>query len=245
MHERGAPLALSGRNALFLDLDGTLVELAPTPDDVRLDAGIIEILGRARDLLRGALAIVSGRKITDLDRIVTAGEFAIVAEHGALMRRAGEREPRLASTDAMPAHWLAAIKDRAAAWPGVLVEEKSFGVALHYRLAPKFAEDVLRLLQEICEAADSHVVLRSHMAAEIRPKGVTKGTGVARIMLEEPFRNRIPIFIGDDETDEDGIEAARALGGEGFRLGRSFLRDPSEVREWLFHAVQGASRDVF
>lgn len=223
--------------ALFLDLDGTLLDLAPTPDAVLVPAGLIEDLDRLRQRLSGALAVVTGRARETVDRLLDplrpAGGFG----HGAELRDASGR---LGGTDAippLPADWASRLAREAAAWPGVILERKPHGLALHYRAAPEHGGAVRAALETLLAGHAEHfALLPAHMAFEIRPRIATKGRAVDALMGSAPFRGRCPVFVGDDVTDEDGMAAARRRGGFGLRVGEDFPGGPQDVRAWIARA---------
>lgn len=228
------------RAALMLDMDGTLVELAPTPDAVVVPPGLPETLVTLRDTLGGALAIVTGRPIETVDRLFQDAPGAVAGEHGGAIRRSFtspvERPPLPAPPDA----WLQEAEQLVARFPGALLERKARGFALHYRLAPE-AETVFYAAMRAMVESDPHFqLLPSHKLWEIRPVGADKGGAVLQLMQCPPFAGRIPVFIGDDVTDEDGMREARKLGGAGFRVDAAFT-DPEGVRAWLRRSAEAGN----
>lgn len=224
--------------ALFLDLDGTLLDIAPTPDSVRVPAGLIETLADLRQRLGGALAIVTGRARDTVDGLLAplapAGGFG----HGAELRDAGGRVVEIPALPAVPAGWVARLLRQSADWQGVVLERKPHGLALHYRNAPTRREDVFdALVALLAEDDGGFELLPAQMAFEIRPRLANKGRAVEALMDAAPFRGRRPIFVGDDVTDEAGMDAARRQGGLGLRVGRDFPGGPREVRAWIARAA--------
>ena len=221
------------RAALMLDMDGTLIDLAPTPDAVVVPTGLPDAIATLRDSLGGALAIVTGRPIEAVDRLFGDAPGAVAGEHGgAVRRRPGETVER-PDLPAPPPDWLEAAGRLVAAWPGALLERKARGFALHYRLAPPEAGPVFHdALAAMLADAPAFQLLPAHMVWEVRPVGADKGGAVMALMERAPFAGRLPIFIGDDVTDEDGMRAARRWGGAGYRVDAVF-RDPEGVRAWL------------
>lgn len=218
--------------ALFLDLDGTLLDIAPTPDSARAPPPLLADLARASHMLRGALAIVTGRSLSVLDALLAPLHLAAAGEHGAEIRypdgtiaAAGRQLPR---------EWLEAMARVAAESDGVVLERKRFGAVLHYRQAPAAEARIAVLARAlVATAPDSFEVLPARMAFEIRGRGVNKGLAVEKLMPDPAFRGRLPVFVGDDVTDEDGMQVARALGGLGLRVDASFRDGPAGVRRWL------------
>lgn len=221
------------RWGLFLDLDGTLLDLAPRPDLVTVPHGLIALLERLSNGLQGAVAIVSGRPMAEVDALLQPLQVAGAGEHGAFCRLPSgdvvSPQPR-----SVPAAWRARIDAFAAMTTGIVVEHKSSAVAVHYRAVPD-AEPALRaLLKSIVLPEDEGFTLSpAHMCWEIRPRGIDKGKAVRRLMREMPFLGRKPVFVGDDVTDEDGMRAAVALGGIGIDVRQRFPTGASGVRAWL------------
>jgi trehalose 6-phosphate phosphatase len=224
---------LPARAALLLDLDGTLIDIAPTPDAVVVPPDLPHALRALRARLGDALAVVSGRPIGDLDALLGEVPYALAGEHGAAIRHAPGAPIERAALPKLPDGWVACGERAVAAWPGALLERKSHGLVLHYRRAPEarsaLEQAALRMLER---HQDRFELLGGTMTWEIRPRGVSKETAVRALMDRAPFAGRVPVYIGDDVTDEDGIRAARALGGEGWRVADAF-GDPAGVRAWL------------
>lgn len=230
--------------ALFLDLDGTLLDLAATPDSVFVPRHLIETLAALRTRLSDALAIVSGRPLRSIDRLLHPLLIAAAGEHGAVLRFPGGEIAEAGADTVVPAQWREAIHQRADNWPGVLVEEKSHCVAVHYRGNLAAAVPVMTLLESLVAADAAFEVLPALMARELRHRSINKGDALAALMAREPFRGRRPIFIGDDVTDEEAIAAAVRLGGIGLRVHEVFEGEPARVRAWLADlAAAGAGED--
>jgi trehalose 6-phosphate phosphatase len=219
--------------ALFLDLDGTLLDVAASPDSVFVPRHLIETLAALRTHLSGALAILSGRSLRTIDRLLHPLLVTAAGEHGAVMRLPEGEAMEAGSDTVVPEHWRREIHLQAENWPGVLVEEKSHGVAVHYRANLAAAIPVMALLERLTHENADFEVLPALMARELRHKSINKGHALATMMATEPFRNRRPLFIGDDVTDEDAIDAASRLGGIGLRVPDSFEGEPARVRSWL------------
>lgn len=218
--------------ALFLDLDGTLLDIAPTPDAVIVPPDLVTDLTSVSKALGGALAIVSGRGLDTIDSLLAPLRLPVGSEHGALVRLPNGAYDEVELK--VPEDWKTALHDLVAACPGVLAEIKSHNIVAHYRNAPSHEEDVRRLINRLvaCDP-QNFALLEAKMAFEILPRQVTKGHVVDCLMNVEPFRGRIPVFIGDDITDEDGFAAAIKLGGIALHVASSFAGRPSEVRHWL------------
>jgi trehalose 6-phosphate phosphatase len=220
--------------ALFLDIDGTLIDIAPRPEAVVTPPGLARILTRASAWLGGALALASGRTLAQIDQLMAPLRLPCVAEHGALIRYPDGAVAVAGADCIVPLRWRVELRAAARGWPGVLVEEKSHGVAVHYRLAPEREDEVRTLVETMVkEDPDRFDVLPARMAFELRHRGLTKAAAVERFMPRPPFAGRVPVFVGDDVTDEDGFRAARALGGLGLNVQERFAGEPAQVRRWL------------
>jgi trehalose 6-phosphate phosphatase len=220
------------RTALMLDMDGTLIDLGPTPDAVVVTPGLTDTLVSLRNRLGGALAVVTGRSIETVDRLLGAAPGAVAGEHGGAIRHARNAAIERPDLPSPPAVWLEAAEALVAAFPGALLERKARGFALHYRLAPPAGPVFHAVLRALVANSSGFQLLPAHMLWEIRPLGTDKGRAVEALMARAPFSGRLPVFIGDDVTDEDGMRAARELGGAGFRVDAAF-RDTNGVRSWL------------
>jgi trehalose 6-phosphate phosphatase len=232
--------------ALFLDIDGTLLDFAARPDLVEVPPGLRRHLEALRVALGGALALVSGRAIAAIDRLFAPLRLPAAGQHGAELRLDGEevampRNPRLGPI-------AAGLADFAAAHRGLIFEDKGDSIALHYRLAPQLAGEVEALARRLVAAAGPELqLLDSHLAVDIKSRGVTKGSAIDWFMARPPFRDRLPAFVGDDRTDEDGFLAVNARGGHSIHVGdgdasaaRFRLGSPAEVRRWLGRAAETA-----
>ncbi|WP_395673806.1 trehalose-phosphatase [Phenylobacterium sp.] len=235
------PLRLAGA-ALFLDLDGTLAPIASRPQDVRPEPRRTRLIERLSAALDGRLAVVSGRTLADLDRILEGRVTAVAAVHG-LVRR----EPDGVTSEVAPHPGLvdaaARLRDFAIRDSGLIVEEKGLSVALHYRLARAQGGAARSLADEIA-AATGLVVQHGDMVEELRTPGPTKGDSVRAFMSQPPFKGATPLFVGDDATDEHGFEAARQAGGVGVLVGpprdsaaRYRLAGVDAVLDWLEAAL--------
>jgi trehalose 6-phosphate phosphatase len=240
-----APPDLDRTNALFLDLDGTLLEIAPTPELVVVPPGLPDLLTNVHGHLGGAVAIVTGRPIGVIDSLLAPFYASAAGEHGVALRYQDGTIEEMPKGLAVPDTWRDALKAAAERWPGVLIEPKPHGVAVHYRLVPERGNDVWRLVRAL--VPQDHPWFRlipAREAVEIGPRAASKGHAVERLMAQAPFQGRRPIFVGDDFTDEAGMDAARQLGGEGLRVAEVFGGDPAEVRAWLARGVDLLSNRI-
>jgi trehalose 6-phosphate phosphatase len=233
----GQPQDIRENWALFLDLDGTLLDIAEKPDLVTVPAGLPGDLARLSRGLCGALAVVSGRAMSVLDDLLSPFAGPGAAEHGAVVRHVGG-ELDAVKSNAIPAIWLHTLNRAAEAWKGIVIERKPRSVVVHYRLAPERAADVKALVEGLPDLdREGFAVMAAKMAFEVKPKSSSKGRAVALLMEEAPFAGRIPVFVGDDQTDEAGIDMAQRLGGFGLRVGTVFGNDPAAVRAWIARGV--------
>ena len=233
------------RYAFLLDIDGTLLELAPTPRDVVVPPRLCATLRGLHERTNGALALVSGRSLPDIDVIFAPLQFPAVGGHGAEMRLSNDGDAVAARAPPMDNDLkkrFYAISDLS---PGILMEDKGYSIALHYRLAPHFEKTIYDAVSAI--RADlpgaSFDVLPGKSVCEIKPSGVTKAVGVRELMTHEPFAGRIPLFIGDDVTDESVFAIMPSFGGVSFSVGRRAqgvhgqFAAPRDVRAWLAHLL--------
>jgi len=236
------PILPLDRIALFLDLDGTLIELAPRPGDVVVAPELLSLVERLHTRSSGALAVVSGRPLDSIDRLLAPLHLPAAGTHGAELREAtgapvhllgqplpGELRDRLSSI----------AKELQSQWHGVIIDDKGSAFGIHYRLAPE-AEPALRKALDGLVLEEPWHILPGHCVYEIRAKDRTKGTAVQTLARAAAFAGRRPVFIGDDRTDLDGIAAAVALGGHGIAVGglnapgaEWTLPDVPAVHDWL------------
>lgn len=219
--------------ALFLDFDGTLVEIAETPDGILIPPHLGQRLEALNARLDGRLALVTGRALADIHGHLGQVAVMTVGSHGVEFGRVAP-PPRPLSPQAA-----AAIAALVAEWPDLLIETKPHGIAIHYRQEPDAAPSVLTVMEKVA-AAEGLAARRGKMVVELGPAGVSKGGAVARLMAEPPWAGAEPLFVGDDVTDEDGFAAAAAAGGHGILVGAPRataahyrLSGPNEVHQWL------------
>ena len=226
--------------AFLLDLDGTLIDIAPTPAQVVVEPDLPADLLRLRTICGDALAIVTGRPIAQIDFLLPNIPFAIAGEHGAVIRHRPGAPLERAEHPGMPSHWLPAASSIVSHHPGAMLESKSHGLVLHYRAAPQAGQALHdALLPLLHETPGAYVLMPAKMAWEIRPAGTDKATAIRSLMQRAPFQGRIPIFVGDDVTDLDGIAEARAQGGIGLFVPDNF-GSPAGVRTWIAELLSQA-----
>ncbi len=237
------PLPQAGsRWGFFLDIDGTLLAIAPTPGAVRVPPALAHLLARLQQLCDGALALVSGRAIADIDRLFDKSIAAAAGLHGMERRRAdGTMEIAPISTEGL-APVQAAFYAFAATRPGLLLEDKGRTIALHYRLAPDQGPEVRRLAQALVGAVPGTLrLLEGDKVVEVQPVGFDKGRAIRSFLMEPPFGGRRPVFIGDDITDEDGFAAVAEQGGIAIRV----TRDRAELPRTLAPFELGTIEAVY
>jgi trehalose 6-phosphate phosphatase len=209
-----------------------LLDIAPTPDSVVVPIGLLDALRRLAARLDGALAVVSGRPVEQVDALLQGIPTAVAGEHGGAIRHAPGAALERVALPGAPPEWLMAAERMEAATPGVLLERKARGFVLHYRAVPELGPALQTELEALIGGSPQFALMPARKAWEVKPRGADKGTAVTALMARPPFAGRLPVFIGDDVTDEDGMAVARAMGGVGLRVGEAF-RDPGAVREWL------------
>ena len=233
------PLPPLARAALLLDLDGTLLDIAPTPDSVVVPPSLPTTLRRLRPLVGDALAVVTGRPIETIDALLGDCVQAVAGEHGGAIRHAPSLPIERPDLPIPPEPWLEEAAALAARFPGSMLERKARGFGLHFRLAQEAGPVFHAAVSSLLAGSEQFRLLQGHMLWEVRPVGVDKGDAVAALMRSPPFAGRQPVFIGDDVTDEDGMQVARAMGGAGLRVQDAF-GDPAGVRAWLKQAAASA-----
>lgn len=229
------------RTALLLDVDGTLLDIAPTPQQVVVPSELRATLAALQLRFGGALALVSGRPLAELDRLFAPLRLPAVGGHGAELRVDGQ-SAAFGEAVALDAELLVAVEAAARVHPGVLIEQKGYSVALHYRLAPSHGPGLVRQVKRILElqpSSDALELLHGKAVIEIKSNAFDKGTAVRALMRHPPFEGRTPVFIGDDKTDEHAFAVMPELEGCAFSVGRRLrgaqdhFASPSAVRAWL------------
>jgi trehalose 6-phosphate phosphatase len=231
--------------AILLDIDGTLLDLAPTPREVWVPPGLAKTLSRLLARTSGALALVSGRSLNDIDLIFAPEEFPAVGGHGAEMRISVDSEAVATHAPPMDKELKRRLAVIAKLSPGILLEDKGYSLALHYRLAPHAEKAIYAAVSLIrADLPNAPIeILPGKCVCEIKHSGFTKATGVRELMMHEPFKGRRPIFIGDDVTDETVFAIMPELEGLAFSVGRrahgvaGHFDEPRDVREWLAHLL--------
>ena len=226
--------------AILLDVDGTMIEIGPSPFEVYVSDGLKASLTHLYTLTDGALALVSGRPIRDLDMLFKPLKLPSVGGHGAEMRLTGEEV--LSGIKRFPASMRRQLAQAAKIDPGIVVEDKGYSLALHYRKAPQHQEWLLRQIATCCKefADEPSEVLTGKAMFEVKRPAVNKGESVRELMKLPPFAGRMPVFIGDDVTDESVFQVLPEMGGKGFSVTRKFdglagiFDSPAQVRRALY-----------
>lgn len=229
--------------AWFLDVDGTLLEIKRHPDLVSADRELLELLDRLGDRYDGAVALISGRSLAQLERIFGPLSIAAAASHGLELRPRADEVTLLDGP--VPDAVLEEIAEFTERRPGLVMERKSFSVGVHFRARPELAREVTERLEKIVAGLDNEFRLQhGKMMVELLPAAAGKGSAIRAFMQRRPFRDRRPVFVGDDVTDEHGFAAVNELGGLSVRVGdvpatsaQWGLRNVSELRAWLSKAL--------
>lgn len=232
--------------AILLDVDGTIVDFAPTPREVFVSVELRQTLQRLLDGTGGALALVSGRPAKELDLLFAPLLLPVVGGHGAEIRTSATGVLRRAAARPLPPDLRRRLAEIAAIGPGIILEDKDYSLAIHYRLAPDKEAVIRRAVLSICEHAPGAVeVLPGKFVFEVKSAGFDKGTGVRELMSDPPFKGRQPVFVGDDTTDEAAFAVLPEFNGLGASVGRRVegvavcFDKPHDVRVWLDQISQG------
>jgi trehalose 6-phosphate phosphatase len=232
-------------HALYLDIDGTILDLAPSPDAVEVPVWMVPLLQRLSSKLDGAVAFVSGRTIAAIDHLFRPLTLPAIGVHGGEIRTPNGE---IVVDEQLSAELQAAeplLREAIEHIRGVQLENKRSVIALHYRSVPERGREVLKVAELVAGSLGSQFgVLMGKCVVEIRPRHLTKGAAMRRLMERAPFRDRTPIFAGDDTTDEDAFEVVNGLGGISVRVGekaptaaRFQLADPEQLRGWLLQVA--------
>jgi len=224
---------------LFLDIDGTLLDIAPTPDAVSVDATLLNLLRRLERACDGAIALITGRPIAAVDALFAPLQLPVAGVHGFERRNAQGHYFRPGFVGAGLSYLRSEVTALAQSLPGVLLEDKGCAFALHYRQAPNLEETVrLRLARLVSAALPAFELLDGDHVVEVKPIEHDKSTAIEAFMQEDPFAGRMPVFIGDDTTDLDGFVAMKRFNGLAIAVGSRIpgerrLASPRDVRAWL------------
>jgi trehalose 6-phosphate phosphatase len=234
--------------ALFLDIDGTLLDLAAAPDAVRVPADLRAALQAVAARLDGALALVSGRSIATIDRLFDPLRLAVSGQHGSEWRPAPDAPVQAVAARPLPAAVDTAVAAIGRRHTGILVERKSHALAVHYRQTPAAGAEIGAQLARAIAGLDGLMLMPGQCVWEIKDATRSKGTAVAHFLTLPTFQRRRPVFVGDDRTDEDGFRVVEQQGGHAFAVGALALQQPQrpgfatpdDVRRWLGDFAKGA-----
>jgi trehalose 6-phosphate phosphatase len=229
----------SGEMALFLDVDGTLIDFAASPQAAKAHAELPAILQAASRRLGGALALVSGRSIVELDRLMAPLQLPSSGLHGAEMRLTPAGPAT--TPEHLPVEFVAALRIELAPYPGAKLEDKGASVAIHFRAAPHLAAELHELLTRYLRRVEAPPLdlMVGELVYELKPPGFDKGTAISAFMQCAPFAGRKPVFVADHPIDQAGFATAASLGGYGLSVGRllqgaaCWFTDTAAVRAWL------------
>ncbi len=240
--------AVDGAVALFLDVDGTLLDIADRPDRVSVPAGLVDALAGAERRLDGAVALVTGREIAEIDRLFRPLKLRAAVVHGAELRFDPNAAPApLPGTAELPASLWKGLTEALREFPGTFAENKRYSFAVHYRLAPAVKESLRKAVMRVVQAEPESAVevMNARRAIELKAPGYDKGRAVASFLAAPPFLGRTSIYIGDDTTDEAAFATVSARGGIAYSVGRlrpgagGMFACPGDVRAWLAKLADG------
>lgn len=233
------PPALPEHTAFFFDLDGTLAEIKPHPDQVVVPAEILRVLHQLAGLNQGAVALISGRSMAELDMLARPYRFPLAGVHGAERRDIDDQHHIVSLPESLVRSLQTRLEQALARLPGTALETKGMAFALHYRQAPQHEQAVMALATSIVDASPQLALQPGKCVVELKPKGINKGEAIAAFMREKPFAGRCPVFIGDDLTDESGFQVVNQAGGISVKVGagdtgaRWKLASVTDVWQWL------------
>lgn len=234
-----SPLQAATRYAFFFDVDGTLAAIKPRPDEVSIPAPVLEDLRRLAQRCEGAVALISGRPIDQLDELAAPLVLPMAGVHGAERRNHDGQVTRIALTSATASALNHELTSAMAELPGTTLESKGMAFALHYRQAPQHQQAVEQLAASLVDRFPELVQQPGKCVVELKPQGVNKGAAINEFMQQPPFAGRVPVFLGDDLTDEAGFTAVNALDGISIKVGtgtseaQGHLSDVAAVYRWL------------
>jgi trehalose 6-phosphate phosphatase len=245
-----SPPPFDPRYAWFLDIDGTLLDIAAIPSAVKTGPSDTRLVTGLYSATGGAVALISGRSIQGIDKLFYPLRLPAAGQHGIERRDAKGRLHHHPFPEAAMRRAAAEIRAFAEKHEGLIFEDKGASLALHYRLAPHLASSVHAVLHKAAQHLGEGVEMQGgKMVAELKPSGRDKGIAIEEFLAESPFKGRVPVFLGDDLTDEDGFHVVNRLGGHSIKIGpgvtsaRWRLRDAAAVRRWLSsHLSEGPAR---
>lgn len=244
------PLQAATRYAFFFDVDGTLAAIKPRPEDVSVPASALDNIKRLAERCGGAVALISGRPVEQLDALASPLVLPMAGVHGAERRDSDGHITRISLAPATVTALNRELTSAIAALPGTQLESKGMAFALHYRQAPHYQQAVEQLAASMVARFPELVQQPGKCVVELKPRGVNKGAAIEEFMRHPPFSGRVPVFLGDDLTDEAGFSVVNALGGLSIKVGsgsscaRGHLSDVAAVYRWLEQARIKLDEDV-
>jgi trehalose 6-phosphate phosphatase len=233
------PPVLTGEYAFFFDLDGTLAEIKPHPDEVVLPADILRMLNQLSELNQGALALISGRSMAELDELARPYRFPLAGVHGAERRDIHDQSHIVSLPEPLVKSLHAKLTSALSHFPGTELEAKGMAFALHYRGAPEHEQAITQLAASVVEANAQLAIQPGKCVVEIKPRGINKGEALKAFMAEMPFKGRTPVFVGDDLTDESGFSVVNQENGISVKVGQGEtcakwrLANVASVWQWI------------
>ena len=237
------PPVLTGTHAFFFDLDGTLADIKPQPHQVSISVGVRAALHQLAQRNEGAVALISGRSMDELDALAGAGAFPLAGVHGAERRDISGRVHRIALPSEMVSELERQLRNALAVLPGAKLECKGMAFALHYRQAPQHKTAITALAERMVTRWPGLALQPGKCVLELKPKGVSKGEAIRTFMQEAPFINKTPVFLGDDLTDESGFKVVNQMGGYAVKVGQGDtgakwrLDSVAAVQQWLLELI--------
>lgn len=241
------PPVLTGTHAFFFDLDGTLADIKPQPHQVSIPVGVRAALRQLAQNNDGAVALISGRSMDELDTLAGEGCFPLAGVHGAERRDISGQVHRITLPSALACELEQALRNALKDLPGARLESKGMAFALHYRQAPQHKLALIRLAEEMVRRWPGLAVQPGKCVLELKPQGVNKGEAIRAFMQESPFVNKTPVFLGDDLTDESGFKIVNQMGGYAVKVGlgeteaRWRFDSVAAVHQWLLELIDTSS----
>ena len=241
------PPVLTGTHAFFFDLDGTLADIKPQPHQVSIPVGVRAALRQLAQNNEGAVALISGRSMDELDALAGAGSFPLAGVHGAERRDISGQVHRIMLPPDVVHDLEEELRNALVDLPGVKLECKGMAFALHYRQAPQHQQAIAHLAQDMVRRWPELALQPGKCVLELKPKGVSKGEAIRTFMQELPFVNKTPVFLGDDLTDETGFTVVNQMGGYAVKVGQGAtearwrLHDVAAVHQWLLELIDPSS----
>lgn len=249
-HQHSLPVMNPGDIAFFFDVDGTLASLQPTPELVTVPVEVCNNLQLLFQKSGGAVAIISGRPLTQIDQLLTPVLLPAAGIHGAEHRDNQGIINRWVPDAELLTEAEQRLRQGIADLPGVRLEQKGIAFALHYRQAKQFAEQTAALAQTVVNQLPELTLVAGKCVVELKPANSNKGQAIAQFMQSPPFHGRIPVFLGDDLTDEQGFSVVNNLGGISVKIGKGKsqakyrLENTAEVHQWLASILNTSSEPV-